>query len=575
MSNAADREVWLNFLDEVDEYLNTIESVLIGLAETGADPEKMDAALRAAHTIKGIGSMIECPSMSQLSHQLEDSLKIIRVRRSSVQVDAALELLLLKGLDSMRQISSRHRQALPITESWLKEHAYPSFAKLRDCLGEVQPSDELALLAEESDDDTAVIMFGTEVEELLNRLSSVIEKPGSPCLREELEMMVEELHDLGKMLQLDAFTSLCDSINQQLTIASADQIEPLAHEALALWQRSQALVMVGQLEKLPTQLETNVPPADILDVSPLVVDEPLEFIDSEPLLATADADIEDAEIEISAFEVLDLQNHTEVVPGLITDQPEGIETEEILETAEAVLAPDEVFEATHRPIDVSESDFLDQISSTESEEAISLNSSNVGNPDEPEAVDNHVSNTTDAVLDSAANILDDINLAGIEAAIENFDPAEFQLAEPTVVPEPAPAPPTTPKGTVKAQTDFSSTFQAPTVEESEEFVEIFVEPVEAPVNKTQDLQENTVRVPIKLLTQLNDLFGELIIQRNTMNSRLDQMEDLMNLFSQRMGSLEGTNAELQMFCNQLSVATSSPRTRSSNGATNKPSLRSQ
>ena len=114
----ADREVWLNFLDEVDEYLNTIESVLIGLAETGVDPQQMDAALRAAHTIKGIGSMIECPSMSDLAHHFEDSLKIVKARRGSIQVDAALEILLLRGLDSMRQISALHRQALPITAEW-------------------------------------------------------------------------------------------------------------------------------------------------------------------------------------------------------------------------------------------------------------------------------------------------------------------------------------------------------------------------------------------------------------------------------------------------------------------------
>ena len=238
----ADREVWLNFLDEVDEYLNTIESVLIGLAETGVDPQQMDAALRAAHTIKGIGSMIECPSMSDLAHRFEDSLKIVKARRDAIQVDAAEEILLLRGLDSMRQISALHRQALPITAEWLAREAQPPFDKLRDCLGEVQPSDELALLAEESDDDTAVVMFGTEVEELLIRLTSVLSTPGIPCLREELELMVDELQDLGKMLQLDAFTSLCQSIRQQLAVSAPNQVELIAREALALWQRSQALV---------------------------------------------------------------------------------------------------------------------------------------------------------------------------------------------------------------------------------------------------------------------------------------------------------------------------------------------
>ncbi|MEO1299674.1 MAG: Hpt domain-containing protein, partial [Cyanobacteria bacterium J06636_16] len=256
MSNAADREVWLNFLDEVDEYLNTIESVLIGLAETGIDSQRMAAALRAVHTIKGIGSMIECPSLSQLSHRFEDALKIVTARRDSIQVDTALEMLLLRGIDSMRQISSRHRQALPIAESWLSEYAHPIYEQLQARLGEIQPSDELSLLAEESDTDTTIVMFETEVEELLGRLETVLADPALPCLQEELEMMVEELHDLGKMLQLDAFTSLCESIHQALMAASPLQVESIARQALELWQRSHALVMIGKLDRLPTQLES-------------------------------------------------------------------------------------------------------------------------------------------------------------------------------------------------------------------------------------------------------------------------------------------------------------------------------
>ena len=127
MSREADRDVWLNFLDEVDEYLSTIESVIVGLADTGADSQQMDAALRAIHTIKGIGSMIECPPLSHLAHRLEDALKIVKVRRGSIQVDASLEMLLLQGVDSLRQASSRHRNAFAIDDAWLATQADPIF----------------------------------------------------------------------------------------------------------------------------------------------------------------------------------------------------------------------------------------------------------------------------------------------------------------------------------------------------------------------------------------------------------------------------------------------------------------
>lgn len=541
MSQAADREVWLNFLDEVDEYLNTIESALIGLAETGVNPQEMDAALRAAHTIKGIGSMIECPSMSQLAHYFEDSLKIIRVRRSSVQIDAALEMLLLQGLDTMRQISSLHRQAQPITESWLSEQAYPSFEKLRERLGEVQPSDELALLAEESDDSTAAVMFGTEVDELLERLTSVLATPGSPCLREELEIMVEELHDLGRMLQLDAFCELCDSIDQQLRAAPPDQVEPIAHQALELWQRSQALVMVGKLDKIPTKLEL----ADIADVSGLFADEPLEFMGSESFSIEEDAD----------FDTLDLD------PETPPDFSSFIHDSDIFTDEETVA--EEIAETVHPPVDISEN--ADFAAFSQTPEPAPDIADTVGS-DETTSAEIYGENGA-AVMPGDTMSVHDFDLSGIEAAIENFNPGEFYFDESSDTLEQDVNPSIESEETVlDPESDVSPFFPASTAEESDEFIEILVEPVESPATKTQDLQENTVRVPVKLLTQLNDLFGELIIQRNTINSRLDQMEDLITLFSKRMGSLEGTNAELQTFCNQLSVNTPLPRVRTSNGS---------
>ena len=97
MAQNLDRQALLNCLDEIDEYFDTIETFFLALTANAAtdssNAEQMDAILKAAHTIKGIGSMIECPSLSQLSHQFEDSLKILQARRSSIQVDTFLELL--------------------------------------------------------------------------------------------------------------------------------------------------------------------------------------------------------------------------------------------------------------------------------------------------------------------------------------------------------------------------------------------------------------------------------------------------------------------------------------------------
>ena len=566
MSNAADREVWLNFLDEVDEYLNTIESVLIGLAETGVDPQGMDAALRAAHTIKGIGSMIECPSLSHLAHRFEDALKIVKARRDSIQVDTNLEMLLLQGSDGMRQISAQHRQALPIEEVWLASHAYPIFEKLQDRLGEIQPSDELALLSEESDSDTAVVMFETEVEELLERLTAVLADPALPCLQEELEMMVEELQDLGRMLQLDAFINLCVSVEQAIANASPSQIETIARQALELWERSQALVMVGKLDKLPTQLEPIADHVDELEiVGSLPIDPPVSLADLS--LAEPSSIFEPA---VAASEALSLEAGAEEAVIDAASMDSELQTSNITDVFEALPTPGP--EAVNEK--ASSASLSDPERLTDSWEVPPTTA------DLPELADPPVG-------EPASNIhahpigdvkFENLDFDSIQAAIENFDPEEFSFAA-------ASHPPDAASSTASSQpielTESEAAHQATSSEPqfefslspqpqavSEEPVEVLVEPSELPPStKAQDLQESTVRVPIKLLTQLNDLFGELIIQRNTMNSRLDQMDDLITLFSQRMISLESSNTQLQTFCNQIAVETSAPALRSRNGDT--------
>src|SRR5690242_11743570 len=77
MSQDKEREIQLQFLEEAQEYLDTIESVLLGLAGSHIDGQQMDAVLRAAHSVKGGAGMMGYQTLSQLAHRLEDSFKVM------------------------------------------------------------------------------------------------------------------------------------------------------------------------------------------------------------------------------------------------------------------------------------------------------------------------------------------------------------------------------------------------------------------------------------------------------------------------------------------------------------------
>jgi chemosensory pili system protein ChpA (sensor histidine kinase/response regulator) len=245
-------EIRLQFLDEAQEYLSTMESALLGVADNQVDMPKLDAALRAAHSIKGGAATMGFQTLSELAHRLEDFFKVLKVQHNSIQIHAELERLLLLGVDCLHQVIDYERRGTPINQKWLDTKVYPILEQLRQRLGE-PPEDTGLIMAPEEGQDVVHLLFETEVEGCLQRLESVLAE-NNPCLREEVEILAQELGGLGEMLDLMAFSQLCQSVEQHLN-AAPDRVEEVSHLALQAWRRSQALVLTGNLNALPIGIE--------------------------------------------------------------------------------------------------------------------------------------------------------------------------------------------------------------------------------------------------------------------------------------------------------------------------------
>lgn len=250
-------EIRRQFLDEAQEYLDLLESSVLGLANSRIDIQQINAALRATHSIKGGAGMMGFIALSDLAHRLEDSFKVLKVQKS-IEVDLDLERLLLSAIDCLRHVVSCDRQHLPIESNWLTTHAAPIFDQLYEQLGEPQPEDAASILSPESDGQAVIaLLFETEVEGCLQRLDAVLSDPNQPCLREELMILAQELGGLGEMLQLTALISLCKSVTDALN-AAPDRTEVIAHAALQCWRQSQGFVMANEVDRLPTTIDLAV-----------------------------------------------------------------------------------------------------------------------------------------------------------------------------------------------------------------------------------------------------------------------------------------------------------------------------
>ncbi|WP_448269096.1 response regulator [Nostoc sp. DSM 114159] len=420
-------EIQMQFLEEATDYLNTLEGVLLEIDTSNRiDLDKINAALRATHSIKGGAGMMGFKSLSDLSHRLEDSFKVLKTKKNSLEIDTQLQSLLLSGVDWLRQIVELLAEGNVVEDQWLATFCYPIFDELHDRLGDPTPEDASTMLSPEDGQDVIPLLFATEVEECLQRLESILADSEQAGLHENIAILAAELGGLGEMLQLQAFSKLCESVTQHLETVSRERIPEIAQLALQAWRRSQALVLTNQLDNLPTAID-------------------LVSSQSLPLLPA------------------------EVTPQLLPTDVASTAVWQAEITPETWVKDEELAQPT----------------------------------------------------------------AGVAA---NFTFVDAEFAEDVNA-----------VNVTEHNTIFAKEENPPDGKLSEGKGEAVA------VAKEREIHENSVRVPSKQLEQINDLFGELIVQRNGLNSQLERLRKLVRNLNQRVQILDRENQELRIVSDKIST----------------------
>ncbi|MFZ3209627.1 MAG: chemotaxis protein CheA [Geobacteraceae bacterium] len=85
------------FISESQEYLGTVNELLVGLEKNSGDRETIDALFRVAHSIKGMAASMGYADITELAHKMEDLMD--RVRKGALVFNAGIADLLLEGSD--------------------------------------------------------------------------------------------------------------------------------------------------------------------------------------------------------------------------------------------------------------------------------------------------------------------------------------------------------------------------------------------------------------------------------------------------------------------------------------------
>lgn len=486
-----DQQVRLSFLDEAEDCCDRIESSLLSIAQSIPDPALLDQALRASHSIKGGAAMMSFPALSRTAHRLEDFFKILRVRFMSQVLDQDVETVLLKGADRLRQIIDCHRRGEPVTETWLEQNVTPLIEQLRQHLGDLETADEDALLAQGEDCNPALLMFEDGVETILDDFEQRVSNQAAADLAMDISATADELLAFGRMANLEPFIQLCTSIQAQAQHLSPTQMPTLAEQALSTWRRSHALVLRGSLDKLPTQLADST-------LATSTTGESVFSSDSNPI-----APPELLDWDASAdFALIDLQADFAQGPDLESS---------VLEPAGFLETEDQSKRESFPDLD------LEPVTDLA--------------PDAWPIEENVPESAVEATVDPFATL--------------SFDPAELaQLQDAFALEENAPE-------VVAPAEDVAAELEAALPEVTQP-PKIEAQPQAVP-QVAQQRSKQTVRVSVEELQQFNQLLGKLILERNSVNLRLGQLQNYADLMQRRMQQLSQSNRQLRKWYDRASL----------------------
>ena len=249
-------EIRTKFLETTTEDLNNLECILL---QINTEPKniqvKINAALGIIHSLKSNVTMLKLGILSDLFHRLEETLQVLKCRKTQQEIDPDLHNLLMSIIDWLRHIIEliSAKSLSLIDEHWLATFCYPLFEELYKHLGRLNTENMTSKITIIKNENIIHLLFQTEVEKTLQSLENLFKSRDTSVLLQATMIRANELAGLGEMLDIPAFTQICQSIKQLLLTTKSEQsIIHIVYLALRAWRRSQSLILAQKMTELPS-----------------------------------------------------------------------------------------------------------------------------------------------------------------------------------------------------------------------------------------------------------------------------------------------------------------------------------
>ena len=204
------------FLEEASELLQVIEQGLLNLHQEHSTP-KVHELMRAAHSIKGGAASVELDAIELLAHRLEDFFKALY--SDNVEFDKELENLLLQGYDCLSHPLSQQIEEGGFDESAALLAAEPIFAAIEARLEDaLQNSDSYIPSSNDLGIDIVASIFEIDVAQAIEHLKAVQANPNNYDPAVELQGQLDMLAGFAELFNLSGFNDIIETARSALAL---------------------------------------------------------------------------------------------------------------------------------------------------------------------------------------------------------------------------------------------------------------------------------------------------------------------------------------------------------------------
>jgi len=125
-------ELFLDFLEESDELVSSVERDSIALETNPEDPELIHGIFRAVHSLKGNSSFFDFTHVQTFCHDFENFLDL--VREKSIEINPEIIYFITEGSDHLKSIFGRMRDSG--SDVAFEEGELNYLARIEDMIGE-------------------------------------------------------------------------------------------------------------------------------------------------------------------------------------------------------------------------------------------------------------------------------------------------------------------------------------------------------------------------------------------------------------------------------------------------------